>query len=78
MTVLFRAMGPAIFRGRARSARLGLADQGGAVDYQLKQSDGSIQAGMRRIALGQIDGALAEIDDPDLDLHQTVHQVRKL
>lgn len=45
--------------------------------YRFRQSDPSVRDGLRRIAQEQIDRALAEIDDPEMDLHQKVHQVRK-
>ncbi|WP_424932895.1 CHAD domain-containing protein [Amaricoccus macauensis] len=46
--------------------------------FSLKsEKDGSLQDGVRRIALDQIRTAIAEIDDPDLDRDETVHQVRK-
>ena len=44
--------------------------------YRLER-DESVEDGIRRIAVEQIDKALAEIDDDDLDRHETVHQVRK-
>ncbi len=47
------------------------------MSFHLKKSDSSVQDGIRRIALSQIDSAIAEIDDGDLDIHETVHQVRK-
>jgi CHAD domain-containing protein len=47
------------------------------MSYHLKRSDESVQAGLRRIAVSQLDKALAEIDDDTLDVHETVHQVRK-
>ncbi|MGK7296930.1 MAG: CHAD domain-containing protein [Candidatus Wenzhouxiangella sp. M2_3B_020] len=46
------------------------------MSYRLER-DESIEDGIRRIAVEQIDKALAEIDDDDLDRHETVHQVRK-
>jgi len=45
--------------------------------YRFQFDDRSVEAGLRRIALDQIDRALAEIDDPALEPHATVHQVRK-
>lgn len=44
--------------------------------YRFRRGE-SVEDGLRRIATGQIDKALAEVDDPDLDSHETVHQVRK-
>jgi CHAD domain-containing protein len=44
--------------------------------YRLRR-DESVEDGVRRIAIEQIDKALAEIDDDTLDPHDTVHQVRK-
>lgn len=46
------------------------------MSYKIKY-DESVADGIRRIATEQIDKALAEIDDADLDQHETVHQVRK-
>ncbi|MEJ8571445.1 CHAD domain-containing protein [Microbaculum marinum] len=45
--------------------------------YRFKLSDASVEAGVRRIALDQIDKAIAEIDDAEADQHETVHQFRK-
>ncbi len=39
--------------------------------------DESVQAGVRRIAREQIDNAIDDIDDGDVDVHETVHEVRK-
>jgi len=36
-----------------------------------------IATGMRRLAHDQIARALGELEDPELDLHETVHQVHK-
>ena len=47
------------------------------MSYHLKRSDSSVQDGLRRIAVSQIDTVVAELDDDSLDLHETVHQVRK-
>lgn len=47
------------------------------MSYHLKRSDRSVQDGIRRIAISQIGKAIAEIDDDELDIHETVHQVRK-
>lgn len=46
------------------------------MSYRLEGRE-SVQAGICRIAREQIDKALAEIDDPQLDRHERVHQVRK-
>lgn len=46
------------------------------MSYRLDRREG-IEQGVRRIAREQLDKALAEIDDADLDRHETVHQVRK-
>jgi len=46
------------------------------MSYRFDQ-DESVQAGVRRIAGEQIDKAIGEIDDDQLDAHETVHQVRK-
>ena len=45
--------------------------------YRFKRGDSSVEEGLRRIAVDQIDSAIAEIDDEDLDRHEVVHQVRK-
>jgi CHAD domain-containing protein len=45
--------------------------------YRFKADDASVTKGLRRIAVEQIDRALGEIDDPGLDRHAVVHQVRK-
>lgn len=47
------------------------------MSYHLKRSDSSVQEGVRRIALSQIDSAIADIDDDRLEVHETVHEVRK-
>lgn len=44
--------------------------------YHFRRKD-TVQKGLRRIAREQIDRAIAEIDDTELDRHETVHQVRK-
>lgn len=44
--------------------------------YRLKH-DESIEPGIQRICHEQIDRAIDEIEDDDLDRHETVHQVRK-
>jgi CHAD domain-containing protein len=44
--------------------------------YRFKRGDDSVQDGLRRIALDQIDKAIAEIDNRRLGLDETVHQVR--
>ena len=36
--------------------------------YRLKTSDGSPQAALRRIAMEEIDGGLAELDNPGMNL----------
>ena len=46
------------------------------MSYHLR-ADESVEAGLRRLASDQIDRALGEVDDRSLDLHRTVHQVRK-
>jgi len=48
-----------------------------AMSYSFKRDDRSVQRGVRRIAVDQIDRAIAEIDEEALDVHETVHQVRK-
>ncbi|MDQ0313778.1 CHAD domain-containing protein [Amorphus orientalis] len=45
--------------------------------YRFKRTDESVADGARRIAIEQIDKAIAEIDDTALDRHVAVHQVRK-
>lgn len=44
--------------------------------YRLKP-DKTVQKNIRRIAREQIDKALGEINDPELDRHEAIHQVRK-
>ncbi|MEZ4520980.1 MAG: CHAD domain-containing protein [Thermomicrobiales bacterium] len=44
--------------------------------YRL-EPDEALDVGVRRIATEQVEKALAELDDSDLDRHATVHQVRK-
>lgn len=44
--------------------------------YRLKKSE-SVKDGIRRIAREQIDKAVAELADADLDRHAAVHQFRK-
>lgn len=36
-----------------------------------------VEEGLRRVAFEQIDSALAEVDDSELGLHETTHQIRK-
>ncbi|WP_172841206.1 CHAD domain-containing protein [Rhodovulum sp. P5] len=43
----------------------------------MKASDKSTQDALRRIATEEIDAGLAELDDPGIDLHEKVHQLRK-
>lgn len=45
--------------------------------YHFKRGEGSVEKRLRKIAASQIDKAIAEIDDPDIDTKETVHQVRK-
>ena len=45
--------------------------------YRFTESDGSVAQGLQRTAVDQIDKAIAEIDDGDLDAQEKVHQVRK-
>lgn len=45
--------------------------------YKFRRKDKSVAEGVRRIATEQIDGALAELDDPTMDLATKVHQLRK-
>ncbi len=44
--------------------------------YRFRRKE-SVQKSLRRIADEQIERAISEIDDPNLDNHKTVHQVRK-
>ncbi len=44
--------------------------------YRIRRNK-SVQKSVRLIAGEQIDKAIAEINDPELDRHETVHQVRK-
>jgi CHAD domain-containing protein len=46
------------------------------MSYGIERNE-SVADGVRRIATEQIDKAMAEIDDAELDRHETVHQVRK-
>jgi CHAD domain-containing protein len=45
--------------------------------YRFEHGAGSVEANLRKVAASQINKAIAEIDDPDLEPHKTVHQVRK-
>ncbi|HZD88798.1 MAG TPA: CHAD domain-containing protein, partial [Pseudolabrys sp.] len=45
--------------------------------YRFKRSDDSVEHGVRRIAIEQLDKAIDEIDDGDLSRGVRVHQVRK-
>jgi hypothetical protein len=45
--------------------------------YRFKHNDKSVQDGIRRVALKQIDTALAEIDNRRLGTGETVHQLCK-
>lgn len=47
------------------------------MSFHFKKSDKTAQVAVRRVALGQIDAALAEIDGKELTPEQIVHQVRK-
>jgi CHAD domain-containing protein len=47
------------------------------VAYRFLTSDETVADGVRRIGGEQIDRAIAEVLDPDLDRHVAVHQVRK-
>jgi CHAD domain-containing protein len=44
--------------------------------YRLKP-DKTVQKNIRRIAREQIDKAIGEINDPELDRHEAIHQVRR-
>jgi CHAD domain-containing protein len=44
--------------------------------FRFQQNEGATDA-LRRIALEEVESAVADIDDEDLDLHETVHEVRK-
>ena len=44
--------------------------------YRLKRSE-SVSQGVKRVAKEQLEKALAEIDDDQLDRHEAVHQARK-
>ncbi len=46
------------------------------MSYRLQKNE-PVEAGIKRIAREQIDRAIAEIEAPTLDSHETVHQVRK-
>lgn len=45
--------------------------------YRLKKSDDSVEQAVRRIAVEQMARAVGEIDETDLSIDETVHQVRK-
>lgn len=45
--------------------------------YKFRRKDRPVKTGIRRIALEQIDTALAEIDDPQIPLEEKVHSLRK-
>ncbi|WP_165910122.1 CHAD domain-containing protein [Rhodovulum bhavnagarense] len=45
--------------------------------YCLEHSDKNTQSALRRIAIEEIDAALVEMDDPAMNLHEKVHQLRK-
>jgi len=46
------------------------------MSYRLEQNE-TVVDGIRRIATEQLDKALSELDDGDLNRHETVHQLRK-
>lgn len=48
-----------------------------ALGYRITREDSSVQAAIRRIAREETCAVISEIDDPDLDIAQTVHQVRR-
>lgn len=45
--------------------------------FSFSRGDETLEAGFRRIALSQIDTALAELDDQEMELRVKVHQARK-
>jgi len=45
--------------------------------YRFEPGTASVEANLRKVAASQIDKAISEIDDPQVDPHKTVHQVRK-
>lgn len=45
--------------------------------YHIKLSDAAVTGAVRRLAVNQLDTALAEIGDTDLELDERVHQTRK-
>ena len=45
--------------------------------YRLRGEDADLETAVRRIAFEQIDRAILELDDPALDRHEAVHQIRK-
>ncbi|HPF21833.1 MAG: CHAD domain-containing protein [Hyphomonas sp.] len=47
------------------------------MSYAVRKSDPSLTFALRRIARGQMEAAIAEIDDPALGPVTTVHQLRK-
>lgn len=46
------------------------------MSYHIKRKESLIE-GVRRVAQSQIKKAIAEVEDASLDVHETVHQVRK-
>lgn len=47
-----------------------------SMPYRFEPEEG-VEDGLRRIALEQIDAALEELGQPEIDPHETTHQVRK-
>jgi hypothetical protein len=45
--------------------------------YRFKHSDASVQDGLHRVALDQIDKAIDECANGKLELHEKAHQLRK-
>ncbi|HKK28894.1 MAG TPA: CHAD domain-containing protein [Alphaproteobacteria bacterium] len=45
--------------------------------YHFRRKDASVQESLRHVAISQIDAALEETDDPTMEVHEKVHQVRK-
>jgi CHAD domain-containing protein len=54
-----------------------MGGKGTDMSYHFTSDDKSVQAAVRRVALDQIDAAVAEIDNAELPREKVVHQVRK-
>lgn len=45
--------------------------------YRFEESDDTVESGLKRIAQEQIGQAMCKIDDKEMNVHDTVHEVRK-